>query len=393
MIDFSLTEADERLLDMARDEVKAAQAISRDIDRIMRDNGRLSEEQQQELRRLHESVADTPSPDLALKDETAVSGKYITEALISAVGGEEFHIRKGLVSFGIWMLRDLGTPEQIEAYGHYSLGIAVSEPGAGADPSAIRSHAKYDAATNEYILNGEKTFTTGINHQDGALALIKGETDEYGRTPFHYFVVLKDTPGISVSPPMRKLGKHYHDIGGFSMHDVRLPALAKVNGDFGSVQIKFNHNRPLVAADGLGYCRSILDFTHAKLAERGITVDYAKSRVARSALEDELIRLEALWEAAWGVVMRVKWLEEQHGEASLDWITESSMAKALGGTVTRQITQSCMEMLGPEGLSEEYLAEKWFRDSRIIDIYEGPGEVHRLTVARKLLQYRKGELD
>jgi len=147
------------------------------------------------------------------------------------------------------------------------------------------------------------------------------------------------------------------------------------------------------SALGLGICRSILDFTFGKLAETGLTIDYAKGRSARTFAEDKLIRMEALWEATWGVIMQCKWLEQQLGQTSPDFQTQVSMAKAMAGKATRQITQGCMELLGAEGLSEEYLAEKYFRDARIIDIYEGPGEIHRLAIARKLLGYHKGELD
>ena len=69
------------------------------------------------------------------------------------------------------------------------------------------------------------------------------------------------------------------------------------------------------------------------------------------------------------------------------------MAKALGGKAARRITQECIEILGPEGLSEEYLAEKWFRDARIFDIFEGAGDVNRLIVARWLLNYSQKELN
>ena len=68
------------------------------------------------------------------------------------------------------------------------------------------------------------------------------------------------------------------------------------------------------------------------------------------------------------------------------------MAKALGGKAARRISQECIEILGPQALSEEFLAEKWFRDARIFDIFEGAGEINRLIVARWLLGYSAKEL-
>ena len=96
-----------------------------------------------------------------------------------------------------------------------------------------------------------------------------------------------------------------------------------------------------------------------------------------------------MWEAAWGSTMYAKWKQTQVGTPSYDYRTEASASKALGGRVARIITQGCLEILGPEALSEEYLPEKWFRDVRIADIYEGAGEIQRILVAREVLGYKK----
>ncbi|AUW59687.1 hypothetical protein C1T17_17945 [Sphingobium sp. SCG-1] len=386
MVDFSLTEADVRLMDMARAERAAARTVSREIDRIPESETMANED--------HAVVAGTVSPHAALKAEKEpISGPYITECLMTMVGHHEFTTRPAPEPFGSWIVNEFGDPAQVEAYGKYRLVIGISEPSAGADPSATTTSARYDAETDEWILNGEKIFISNINRSEGAVVLAKGEPDASGKRPFFNFVVLNETRGFKLTPPMRKLGIHYHDLGGFVMEDVRVPSLAKLERGFVNVQARFNHNRPVIAALGVGMVRSLLDFTHGKLAESGIKVDYAKGRLARSYAEDKLIRMEALWEAAWSVIMRVKWLEEQLGKGALELQTESAIAKAMGGKATRQISQGCMELLGAEGISEEYLAEKWFRDARITDIYEGPGEIHRLTIARKLLGYKKGELD
>jgi acyl-CoA dehydrogenase len=386
MVQFSLTEADVRLMDVTRREHESARSISREIDRRPESDPLPNED--------HALVAGTISPFDALRSEKEpISGLFITECLMAMVSSSEFGTRRFREYFGTWIVKQFGTPEQVAAYGECGLVIGITEPGAGADPAAMNTNARYDPATDEYILNGEKTFISNIDREDGVVVVAKGEPDENGKRPFFNFVVLKNAPGFTLTPVIRKLGIHSHNLGGFVMEDVRVPALAKIKSGFANVQIRFNHNRPVVAANGLGICRSILDFTYEKLAEAGVKVDFAKGRNARGFIEDKLIRMEALWEASWGIVMRVKWLEEQLGETSLDYITEAAMAKTMGGKATREITQGCLEILGAEGLSEDYLAEKWFRDARIIDIYEGPGEVHRLTIARRLLGYKKGELD
>ena len=94
-----------------------------------------------------------------------------------------------------------------------------------------------------------------------------------------------------------------------------------------------------------------------------------------------MLELEAEWEATWVAVVRAKWVEQNEGPGKID----SSIAKAMGGGLARKATQTCIAILGACGLSAEHLAEKWFRDARIFDIYEGTGEIQRLIIARDLL--------
>ncbi|MDP3174142.1 MAG: acyl-CoA dehydrogenase [Phenylobacterium sp.] len=386
MVDFSLTEADQRLMDVARKENEIGRKYARELDNA-------GEVQTRDKPTDHPSVAGTKSPDDYLAEETSpISGQHMTEAMMKMVSSSDARIRNGFDggSFGGWIVRDYGTPEQIAAYSHLKLAIGITEPGAGSDPTNMITNAKYDPATNEYILNGEKTFISGVSYHDGVLVLMKGEPDENGKRPFCTFVVSKEWPGFIEAQPIKKMGIRHHNLSGFILDNMRVPALAKIEANFGGTMGKFNHNRPLVAASTLGLCRSMLDFTAARL---GVDPDYAKQRTSRGMVEHRLIEMEALWQAAWMSVMQEKFKEEQLGETSDGYRIEASMAKAMGGKAARQITQGCIELLGPDGLSEEFLAEKWFRDARITDIYEGAGEIQRLLIARHLLGYRKGELD
>jgi len=386
VVDFSLTEGDMKLMEVMRAERLRARTIAREIDRIP--------ESQPLTDGDHPIVAGTIAPYKQLaQEELPISGLAITECLMQTVGAPEFNTRPAPSPSGTWIVNELGTEEQRKAYGHLWLVFGVSEPVAGSDPSAMITNAKYDPQTDEYILNGEKTFISNIDLGDGVVVVAKGEPDENGKRPFYNIVLLKGTPGFTLGKPWRKLGTRYQNLGGFSMVDVRVPAMNVLGNGFVNIQTRLNVNRPVQSALGLGMCRSILDFTQEKLAKTGVKVDYAAGRSARGNVDDKLIRMEALWEATWGVIMQCKWLEQQLGQTSKDFQTQVAMAKAMAGKATRQITQGCMEILGPEGLSEDYLAEKYFRDARIIDIYEGPGEIHRLAIARKLLGYRKGELD
>jgi acyl-CoA dehydrogenase len=99
--------------------------------------------------------------------------------------------------------------------------------------------------------------------------------------------------------------------------------------------------------------------------------------------------LEAEWEATWLTVMRAQWIEDTKAPGKI----EASLAKSKAGRMTRRVTQGCIELLGPAALSETHLLEKWFRDARIFDIYEGTGEIQRLIIARHLLGYSPKELN
>ena len=388
MVDFSLTKADLRMIDLIRQENEIIRRHAREIDRT-------AEIGVPKFRdKPHPDVAGTPDPFQVLKnDSEGTSGETIVEVLMHMSGARDASLREEGSGFGALVIGDFGSDEQKKLFGDLRLAIGITEPGAGSDPGNMASNWRYDAATDEYILNGEKCFIGGINKYDGAVTLLRGVPDEKGRRVFSSFVVLKSDKGFHEQQQFQKLGQRHHDIGGYVMDNIRVPAVRRLKADFSASMSRFNYTRPLVTSFAIGSCRSLLDFTAAKLAESGIKVDYGTGRGARSAAADKLIRLEALWEAAWCSIIRVKWLEHKLGVTSLDYQLESSISKEVGGKVAREITQGCLELLGPEGLSEEYLAEKWFRDARLADIWEGAGEIHRIVIARALLGYKKGQLD
>lgn len=382
MVDFSLTPRDEQLIALAERENQIALKYARAADVHSVDGA-------SPFPVPHPDVAGLEDPFEALaRDHEGTSSEVMTEALMMLASAADADLRDRDHAFGSLVLDEFGTEEQKAKYGHLKLAIGLTEPGAGSDPSMIRSNSRLDPETGEYVLNGEKTFISFFNVYDGAVTLVRGEPDERGNRPFQTFVVLRNQEGLGKVPSIRKMGMRQHDLAGFSMQDVRVPPIAKLSADFAKTFSKFNHNRPLVAAMALGSCRSMLDFTRERLEAGGIAIDYAKGAATRSAAEDRLIRMEALWEASWGAIMYSKWKQTQVGTPSYDYRTEASIAKALAGKAARTITQTCLDILGPEALSQHYLAEKWFRDVRIADIYEGAGEIQRVLVAREVLGYK-----
>ena len=99
--------------------------------------------------------------------------------------------------------------------------------------------------------------------------------------------------------------------------------------------------------------------------------------------------LRALYDAGMLTVLRAAWLSDQGKSNNL----ESSICKAKAGAAVREITQGCIELLGPMGASRDHLLEKWFRDCRITDIYEGTQQINQMIVARSILGYSSGELN
>jgi acyl-CoA dehydrogenase len=150
----------------------------------------------------------------------------------------------------------------------------------------------------------------------------------------------------------------------------------------------FNMTRPAVSAIGLGIAEAALDLTRDELRRAGIEIGYGGGMAGQSAVVERFVQLEALFEAAKLSVLRAAWLSSESKPNNL----ESSMCKAKAGSAVREITQGCIEILGPMGVSREHLLEKWFRDVRITDIYEGTGEIQRMIVARGLLDYTRAEL-
>lgn len=383
MVDFSLTSADERILQAAREEAA-----------IGHHHARYYDKHEDELPPpVFPEVANKQSPhDLALELKDETSAPAIVDVLLHLEESyADTRLRRTRTGLGQMIVNYAGNPEQIARFGRKELSIALTEPGAGSDPAAIRGTAARDPATGDWILNGEKIYCSGFGGADGALVLVRGPAKD-GVRPFMAFVIEKGMPGLKLLGQVKKMGIRSWDTEDFVLQDCRVPDFNRIDADFKKTMIVFNGTRPMVAAFGLGVARALLDFTREKLNEQGVAVRYEPGAAQRSATQDRLLRLEAQYDAALLTILRCKWLEGREGSHTGATKVEASMAKALGGKVARRISQECLEMLGPLGLSEEFLAEKWFRDARIFDIFEGAGEINRLIVARWLLGYSAKEL-
>ena len=247
---------------------------------------------------------------------------------------------------------------------------------------------------DEWVLNGEKIFVTTGCRAEGVVVWATIDKSA-GRAGIKSFLVEKGTPGFVVAHKEKKLGIRADDTAAYVFQDCRIPRGNLLGGDegipkessggFRGVMKTFNMTRPAVAALGLGMAQAALDFTREQLAGGGLsTSSYGaglRGQIARRRAASS--ELEALHEAAMLTVLRAAWLSDQGKPNNL----EASIARPRAAARCAQITQGCIELLGPLGISREHLLEKWFRDVRITDIYEGTGQIQHLIIARTILGY------
>ncbi len=281
-------------------------------------------------------------------------------------------------------------------------GMAITEPHAGSDTSAIRTTARLDPETNEWVLNGEKIFVTSglmaAEKSDGILVVWATIDPGAGRRGIKSFVVEANTPGMKVTKVEHKLGIRASDTAAIVFEDCRIP-YDNILGDptvkttnktkgFKGVMKTFDASRPLVAASALGIARAALEFTKDALKKEGIDIRYTAPRHRRTAIENDVMEMEAQYKAAWLLTLRSAWMMDEKLPNTL----EASMAKAKAGKAVTFITQKAVELLGTLGYSRERLVEKWMRDAKINDIFEGTGQINTLIVARRILGYNRTQL-
>jgi acyl-CoA dehydrogenase len=300
-----------------------------------------------------------------------------------------------------------GTPEQKKRFLSRFQGkepvfdaMAMTEPQAGSDISAIRTTAVLDEKTNEWILNGEKIFVTAghkaLVDSKGFIVVWASLDLEAGRAGIRSFVIEADTPGCKVTKMEEKLGIRASDTVSIVMQDCRIPfenilgspSIEKSTKGYKGAMATFDATRPIVAASALGVARAALEFVHEKLAEEEISIRYGLPRQKMTNLEREIIDMETQLRAAWLLTVKALWMADNKKSNALI----ASMSKVKAGKVATIITQKAVEIMGPLGYSQEYLLEKWFRDAKINDIFEGTGQINLLVVARNILGYRGSQL-
>ena len=297
--------------------------------------------------------------------------------------------RQGL---GNSAIASVANDEQRERFAGVWAGMAITEPGTGSDSANIRTTATLDG--DHYVLNGEKIYVTSGDRADAIVVWATLDRD-LGRAAIKSFVVPKGTPGMRVDRLEHKLGIRASDTATIIFEDCRVPAenlLGSADVDpkqgFAGAMATFDNTRPLVAAMAVGCARASLDLTRDLLEQAGVTIDYDRPAITQSAAAARFLQMEADWEAAHLLTLQAAWMADNRRPNSL----EASMAKAKAGRVGSDITLGCVELAGSVGYGETELLEKWARDSKILDIFEGTQQIQQLIVARRILGLSSTEL-
>ncbi|MFI5507974.1 acyl-CoA dehydrogenase family protein [Mycobacterium sp. NPDC051804] len=298
--------------------------------------------------------------------------------------------RQGL---GNAAISSVATREQLDELGKdVWAAMAITEPGFGSDSAAVTTTAKLE--DDEYVINGEKIFVTAGSR---ATHIVVWATldKSLGRAAIKSFIVPREHPGVTVERVEDKLGIKASDTAVIRFDNARIPKAnllgspeIQVEKGFAGVMETFDNTRPVVAAMAVGIARAALEELRKTLTGAGVEISYDKPSHAQSAPAAEFLRMESDWESAYLLMVRSAWQADNNIPNS----KEASMGKAKAARVASDITLKAVELAGTVGYSEQTLLEKWARDSKILDIFEGTQQIQQLVVARRLLGLSSSEL-
>jgi acyl-CoA dehydrogenase len=286
----------------------------------------------------------------------------------------------------------VATDEQLKRLGRVWAAMAITEPGFGSDSAAVSTTAKLDG--DEYVINGEKIFVTAGSRATPIVVWATLDKSK-GRAAIKSFIIPREHPGVTVERLENKLGIKGSDTAVIRFENARIPKDNLLGNPeiepgkgFSGVMETFDNTRPVVAAMAVGIARATLEELRKILTDAGVEISYDKPAQVQSAAAAEFLRMEAEWESSYQLTLRAAWQADNNIPNS----KEASMSKAKAGRVGSDITLKAVELAGTIGYSEETLLEKWARDSKIMDIFEGTQQIQQLVVARRLLGLSSSEL-
>jgi acyl-CoA dehydrogenase len=331
-----------------------------------------------------------------------------SEGILGVIYAEELHYGCAGIALAITAsslaaagIAASGTPEQVgrwipECFGEgdeLKLGAyAVTEAGAGSDVKSLRTTAKLDADTDEWVLNGTKVFISngGIADVNVVVATVDPELGHRGQASF---IVPKDTPGLSQGKKEDKIGIRASQTAEVVLEDVRIPvdyllggkekldkklerARSGQKGGSSNALATFEITRPMVGASALGIARAsyewTLEYLEGKSDENGPLLEQQRVQQTLADVATEI-------DAARMLVYRAAWM----GRSGVPMTAgQGSMSKLKAGDVTMWATTVLMDLVGDFAQSTECPLEKWFRDAKIYQLFEGTAQVQRLVISR-----------
>lgn len=317
-------------------------------------------------------------------------GRYLTATTViesGAYGDMLFVIAAPGGGIGGKVVELIGTTEQVERWtggltrGDFRFsGFALTEPATGSDAAALRTSARQDG--DQWIINGTKMFCTGGAVSDFVVVFATIDPSQ-GHRGIRAFVVEKDAVGFAVAKPNEdKLGCRALLTSELVFDNVAVPldhCLGQPEDQsksFATALSTLNTTRHQVASMSCGIAQAVLDELNSLLPE--MRLSFAPHRWSR--IQDDLTAMNAAINRGRLLSRRAAWLLDQ----GRPFHREAAMAKAYAPPVAERVCLRAIELLGPDGWSEEHSFEKWYRDVKILDIWEGTGQIQRRTVGRSL---------
>ena len=311
----------------------------------------------------------------------AILGTALAAASVAATGTPE--------QVGEWVPQMFGTVDDPKV-----AAFCSSEPNAGSDVGSILTRARYDEATDEWVLNGTKTWATngGIANVHVVVASVYPELGTRGQASF---IIPPDTPGLSQGQKFLKHGIRASHTAEVVLEDVRIPGRLIVGGkekfDARIAKVRegkkaagqaamatFERTRPTVGAMAVGVARAAYEYARDYACERE---QFGRKIGEFQAVAFKLADMKARIDAARLLVYRAGWMARNGKEFTS---AEGSMAKLVASETAVYVTDEAIQILGGNGYTREYPVERMHRDAKIFTIFEGTSEIQRLVMGRAI---------
>ena len=332
-------------------------------------------------------------------DEETDPNKPKSQARLSVVGSEEMawgcagiSLALGGSGLACSPVARMGTDDQknefrkllhgLDDKGHVKVAaMALSEPATGSDISGLKTTAHKDG--NHWVIRGSKQWIT--NGQSAAVYVVWAQTDERaGRAGVRGFIVGRGTPGLVPGKKETKLGIRASETAQVHFEDVRVheDMMLGIGGDahaggLADTKKMLDSTRPVVGSQAVGIARAAFEFLLERVQSQSL---HGTPMAKHQHIMFELAEMQMEISASRGLVHRAAWMADHN----LDNVMEASMAKAHGARTAQYVTTRAMVLLGEEALEPGHPVEKWYRDAKIYDIFEGTGQIQRRIIAKQL---------